>query len=141
MQPHAEVDYEALLAFRTALRRFHHWSEEQAKAVGLTSAQHQLLLAVKGHPGDQPPTIGDVAEALMLRHHSAVELINRAQAGGFLERHRDSTDARVVRLRLTAEGESKLEQLTGLHLAELRQLAPMLAHVVNGGELVHGPLG
>ncbi|HEU5034385.1 MAG TPA: MarR family winged helix-turn-helix transcriptional regulator [Mycobacteriales bacterium] len=141
MQPHVQVDYEALLAFRTALRRFNHWSEEQAKAVGLTSAQHQLLLAVKGHPGGEPPTIGDVADSLMLRHHSAVELVNRAQAGGLLERHRDHTDARVVRLRLTAEGESKLTQLTGLHLSELRQLAPMLAHVVNGGDLVHGPLG
>lgn len=141
MQPLAQVDFEALLAFRTALRRFHHWSEEQAKAVGLTSAQHQLLLAVKGHPGDQPPTIGDVADSLMLRHHSAVELINRAQAGGYVERRRDTADARVVRLRLTDQGESVLDQLTELHLSEIRQLAPLLKHVVSGDQVLEGPLG
>jgi hypothetical protein len=100
----SDPDYAALLAFRTALRQFNRWSETQARAVGLTHAQHQLLLAVKGHPDDRGPTIGEVASYLLLRHHSAVELINRAQAGGFVERHRDDADARVVRLQLTARG-------------------------------------
>jgi DNA-binding MarR family transcriptional regulator len=127
-------DYAALLAFRTALRRFNRWSEGQASAVGLTHAQHQLLLVVRGHADDRGPTIGDVAAYLLLRHHSAVELINRAQAGGFVERSRDADDARVVRLRLTPRGEECIQQLTQLHLDELQQLAPLLRHVVEANE-------
>jgi DNA-binding MarR family transcriptional regulator len=136
-----DLNYEALLAFRTALRRFNHWSEEQAKALGLTHMQHQLLLAVKGHSDERGPTIGEVADYLMLRHHSAVELINRAQAGGLVERHRDADDARIVRLRLTRAGEDRIAGLTQLHVAELEQLAPLLEHVLDGRELRHGPLG
>ena len=73
-----EVDFGTLLGFRVALRRFLHWSEEQAKSVGLTPAQHQLLLCVRGSAARAGPTIGDIAECLMLRHHSAVELVDRA---------------------------------------------------------------
>jgi DNA-binding MarR family transcriptional regulator len=141
MQGLSDAEFQALLAFRTALRRFNHWSEEQARAVGLTHAQHQLLLAVKGHVGPQPPTIGDVAQALLLRHHSAVELVNRAQVIGCIDRQRDPTDARIVRIRLTPKGEECIERLTALHIAELGQLAPLLQHVVDGAELRHGPLG
>ena len=142
MDSEPELDYASLLEFRTALRRFNHWSEQQAKAVGLTHAQHQLLLAVKGHNSDQPPTIGDVADYLLLRHHSAVELVNRAQAGGLIERQRDTSDGRMVRLRLTPKGDECLEKLTTLHLSELKQLAPLLQHVVSRtGSLQHGPLG
>ncbi|MDQ1704870.1 MAG: hypothetical protein QOF18_1236 [Frankiaceae bacterium] len=137
----SDAEFQALLAFRTALRRFNRWSEEQAKSVGLTHAQHQLLLAVKGHVGPQPPTIGDVAEALLLRHHSTVELVNRAQVGGYIDRQRDAADARIVRIQLTPKGEASIEQLTELHIAELQQLAPLLQHVVDGAELRHGPLG
>ena len=126
-----EPDYGALLAFRTALRRFNRWSEAQARGVGLTHAQHQLLLAIKGHPDERGPTIGDVASYLLLRHHSAVELINRAQAGGFVERQRDGDDARVVRLRLTEQGAECIRQLTQLHVDELLQLAPLLRHVID----------
>jgi DNA-binding MarR family transcriptional regulator len=124
------ADYENLLAFRTGLRRFLRWSEEQARAAGLTPAQHQLLLAIKGHPGDNPPTVGDLAGYLLLRHHSTVELINRAEAGDLVERWRDPDDARVIRIRLTATAEKKLSQLSAAHLAELRRLAPVLAHLV-----------
>src|SRR3954471_10678346 len=137
----SESQFQALLEFRTALRRFNNWSEEQAREVGLTHAQHQLLLAIKGHRGPEPPTIGDVADYLLLRHHSAVELVNRVQAAGLLERNRDTHDARIVRLRLTDNGESCIEQLTALHLAELGQLAPLLHHAVDGSELKLGPLG
>jgi len=142
METSPALDYSALLDFRTALRRFNHWSEQQARAVGLTHAQHQLLLAIKGHRGGDAPTIGDVADYLLLRHHSAVELVNRAQAAGLVERQRDSSDARIVRLRLTPKGETCIEQLTALHLAELSQLAPLLQHLVDGRtKLEHGPLG
>src|SRR5882724_11617117 len=130
MERLGDDEFRALLAFRTALRQFNHCSEEQARSVGLTHAQHQLLLAVKGHNGPSAPTIGEIAHYLMLRHHSTVELVNRVQARGFVERGRDSHDGRVVRLTLTDKGEECLRRLTHLHIVELRQLAPLLEHVV-----------
>jgi DNA-binding MarR family transcriptional regulator len=123
-------DYENLLAFRTSLRRFMHWSQTQARAVGLTPAQHQLLVAIKGHRGGQGPTVGDIAGYLMLRHHSAVELVDRAEAGGLVERWADNDDGRVIRVRLTAEGRQRLEKLTPSHLDELQNLAPVLDELV-----------
>jgi DNA-binding MarR family transcriptional regulator len=121
-----EPDYAALLAFRTALRRFQRWSEIQAEAAGLTAAQHQLLLAVKGHDDPRGPTIGEIADYLLLRHHSTVELVNRAQAAGLVVRVRDAVDGRVVRVQLTGQGETALAMLTQLHLDELHQLGPVL---------------
>src|SRR5690349_18742362 len=100
-----DAEYQRLLAFRTSLRRFLHWSEEQAEAAGLTAAHHQLLLAIRGHAGASGPTIGEVAESLLLRHHSAVGLVDRAVKAGLVERQEDAADRRVVRLRLTARGE------------------------------------
>jgi DNA-binding MarR family transcriptional regulator len=123
-------DYENLLSFRTSLRRFLHWSQTQAQAVGLTPAQHQLLLAVKGHRGSQGPTVGDLAGYLLLRHHSTVELIDRAVAAGLVERWGDDADGRVTRVRLTAGGESRLSRLAPAHLDELRNLAPVLDKLV-----------
>src|SRR5438445_3194199 len=139
----ARLDYPALLEFRTALRRFNHWSEQQARVVGLTHAQHQLLLAIKGHRGTDSPTVGDVADYLLLRHHSAVELVNRAQAAGLVARVKDDRDGRVVRLRLTTDGERRIATLTQLHIDELRQLEPLLRHLVDDGPGVAGslPLG
>ena len=119
----ADRDYEALLAFRTGLRRFLHWSEQQAAEVGLTPAQHQLLLAIRGLGGE--PTIGAVAEELLLKHHSAVGLVDRAADAGLVERRVDPDDHRVVRLHLTAAGARKLRQLSELHLAELARLKPL----------------
>jgi DNA-binding MarR family transcriptional regulator len=125
-------DYERLLEFRDGLRHFLRWSEEQAAQVGLTPAQHQLLLAVRGHGGRQEPTVSDVADHLLLRRHSVVGLINRAVAGGLLTRAPDRNDQRVVRLRLTKLGERRVEQLTALHLEELQRLAPHLRPVWEG---------
>lgn len=125
----SDEDFANLLSFRTELRRFERWSETQAKAAGLTHAQHQLLLAVKGHADPRGPTVGDLGDYLLLRHHSAVELLNRAQAGGFVERTDDPDDGRVVRVRLTRLGESRLRDLAELHLAELRRLRPALEHL------------
>jgi DNA-binding MarR family transcriptional regulator len=119
-------DYETLLRFRTGLRRFLRWSEEQAREAGLTSAQHQLLLAVRGHPGPAGPTVGEVADYLVLRPHSTVGLIDRAQRAGLVERHADDADHRVVRLGLTPEGQARIERLSALHLQELRRIGPLL---------------
>ena len=124
-------DFQNLLAFRTSLRRFLHWSQTQARAVGLTPAQHQLLVAIKGHPGNQDPTISDLAEYLLLRHHSVVELVDRAAAAGVVERSRDAEDGRLTRVTLTTDGESRLSRLGPAHLDELRNLAPVLDHLVS----------
>lgn len=117
------ADYAKLLGFRTALRRFLHWSEEEARAAGLTPAQHQLLLAIKGHGEERGPTVGDLAEYLVLKHHSVVELIDRAGDAGLVRRERDEDDHRVVHLRLTALAETRIEELSRLHLEELRRLS------------------
>ena len=98
-----DADYELLLEFRTGLRRFLRWSEEQAVAVGLTpistsSCSRSGATAING------PTIGEIADALLLRHHSAVGLIDRAEAAGLVRRQADREDQRVVRLRLTPLG-------------------------------------
>lgn len=121
-----DADYQRLLQFRTGLRRFLRWSEEQAEKAGLTTAQHQLLLAIRGHDGDRGPTIGDVAGYLLLRHHSAVGLVDRAVRADLVERGEDPEDRRVVRLRLTGRGQEILQQLSSLHLQEIERLTPLL---------------
>lgn len=126
----SRADYQNLLAFRTALRRFLQWSHDKAAEAGLTAAQYQLLLAVKGHTGDKGPTVGDVAGYLLFRPQSAVELIDRAARAGLLERRQDDDDRRVTRIRLTPDGEQRLERLVPAHIDELQQLAPILDHVV-----------
>lgn len=129
MRTVTDPEYMDLLRFRVALRRFNRWSEDQARGAGLTHAQHQLLLAVKGHDDDRGPTMGEVAEYLLLRHHSTVELVDRAEAAGLVSRRRDDEDARVVRLQLTEMAEDRIRQLTEVHLEELRRLTPLLAHL------------
>src|SRR6516164_5318725 len=124
-------DFQNLLAFRTSLRRFLHWSQTQARAVGLTPAQHQLLVAIKGHPGSQDPTISDLAEYLLLRHHSVVELVDRAANAGVVVRSRDAEDGRLTRVMLTPDGEARLNRLGPAHLDELRNLAPVLDQLVS----------
>lgn len=134
-------DYESLLSLRTALRRFERWSEQQARTAGLTPAQHQLLLAIKGHRDERGPTIGEVADYLLLRHHSAVGLIDRADTAGVVTRYRDPDDHRVVRLRLTRKGAARLERLSALHLEELHRLGPKLAGIAIGLDPVQSAHG
>jgi DNA-binding MarR family transcriptional regulator len=131
-------DYRRLLELRTGLRQFLRWSEQQAEAVEVTPAQHQLLLAIRGHPRAGSPTIGDVAEALLLRHHSAVGLVDRAVAARLVVRHIDPVDHRLVRLGLTPLGARRLRQLSGAHLEELRRLAPRMRSLWANLEPVRG---
>jgi DNA-binding MarR family transcriptional regulator len=126
------ADYEHLLAFRIGLRRFQRWSEDQARMAGLTHVQHQLLVAIKGHPGPLAPTVSELADYLLLRHHSTVELIDRAEAANLVRRVSDDRDARVVRVRLTSKAERILSQLTPAHLVELHNLAAVLNRLVAG---------
>lgn len=121
--PLPDSTYTRLLALRTGLRHFERWSAGQARAAGLTPAQHQLLLAIRGHPGPAAPTVGEVADYLLLRHHSAVELIDRAEAAGLIRRDRGTEDHRLVHVRLTGAGAARLEALSALHLEELSRLA------------------
>ena len=117
-------NYATLLAFRNALRGFLAWSDDCARAAGVTPAQHQLLLAVRGRA--EAPTIGDVAADLRLRHHSAGELVNRAEAAGLVARGQDEDDRRVFRLYLTPAGERVLRELTQQHVDEIRRLTPIV---------------
>jgi DNA-binding MarR family transcriptional regulator len=119
-----DADYQRLLEFRTGLRRFVRWSDQQADGAGLTPAQHQLLLAVRGHPDPRGPTIGDLAQRLLRRPHTVVSLIDRAEVAGLLVRLPDPDDGRVVRLSLTPLGTKRIEQLTELHMQELARLQP-----------------
>jgi DNA-binding MarR family transcriptional regulator len=123
-------DFERLLEFRVTLRRFQRWSEDQAQAAGLTHVQHQLLVAIKGHHESRPPTVGDLAGYLMLRPHSTVELVDRAEAAGLVERTPDTDDGRVVRVRLTGAGDRILNKLTRAHLERLHELAAVLDELV-----------
>ena len=120
-------EYEHLLAFRVALRRFLRWSQQQAAAAGLTSAQHEVLLVLRIHPDPRGPTIGELASCLLIRHHSAVQLVDRVEALGLARRRRDDDDRRLVRLRLTPAGSRLLTALGAVHLEELRRLASMAA--------------
>ena len=122
-----DQDYQRLLEFRDGLRRFLRWSEDRARAAGMTPARHQLLLAVRGHGA--PPSVGELAEHLVLRHHSVVELVDRAERAGLVRRVHgdDAGDRRVVRVTLTAEGERRLAGLAGSHLEELSRVGPRLS--------------
>lgn len=124
-----DAEYRVLARFRYALRVFLKFSENAARAAGLTPNQHQLLLAVKGHPNDAP-TIGEVAEWLQLQHHSTVELVDRAVEAGYVERHVDPSDRRRQRLELTKSGERTLEGLSAAHREELRRFRDEMAEVL-----------
>jgi DNA-binding MarR family transcriptional regulator len=126
----SQNDYQRLLAFRTGVRRFLKWSEEQAKAAGLTPKQHQLLLSIRGHTDPRGPTIKEASEYLLLRHNSTVELVNRAEAGGFVRREQSDGDRRLVRLQLTPLGRERLQALSELTLEELKRYEPALAPVL-----------
>ena len=135
-QPVTPAEYRALASFRKALRMFLRFSEEAARGVGITPAQHQLLLAVKGFGGEGAPSVGDLADALQLRHHSTVELVDRAAAAGLVARIEDPDDARRHLLVLTRAGEQILERLSGLHRSELRRFrVEVLAHL----DALYGP--
>ena len=127
----SDDDYAKLLDLRTGLRVFLRWSEEQAVEAGLSPAQHQLLLSVRGNAGGlEAPSVRDIAQHLLLRQHSASELIDRAADLGLVTRVRDKEDGRMVRIHLTAEGRDRLERLSVLHLGEIDRLAERIGPLV-----------
>jgi DNA-binding MarR family transcriptional regulator len=119
-------EYRKLEEFRFQIRRFLSFSEAAARASGIEPQQHQALLALKGMPQDCVPTIGHLADRLLLKHHSAVGLVDRLETLGLLTRQSSPDDARQVLLRLTAKGERILHRLSLTHHKELEETGPKL---------------
>jgi DNA-binding MarR family transcriptional regulator len=119
-------DYQALAEFRYQIRKFLRFSEQAVQAGGLERGQYQLLLAIKGIPEGVRPRIRELANRMQIQHHSAVELINRLEAGGYVRRERAQDDRREVLLALTPKGERVLAELALHHHNELRNAAPDL---------------
>lgn len=119
-----KAEYEALAEFRYMLRQFLRFSEEAAQEVGLTPQQHQALLAIEGYPGRSQITVGELAERLQIRHHSAVGLIDRLASQELVSRQPSSTDHRQVYVVLTRRGVQLLHRLATAHKEELRRVGP-----------------
>lgn len=124
------VDYKALAQFRYQLRAFLAFSETAAARQGLAPQQHQALLAIKGFAGSELTSVGDLARALLIRHHTAVELATRMKRLGLIDRNVDAQDRRRVLLKLTAHGERKLRALSAIHLGELQAVGPTLVKIL-----------
>lgn len=123
-------DYERLADFRFALRTFLHFSETAARHAGLTPQQHQALLAIKGAEKRGAMHIGALSERLLLKHHSAVELVKRLELAGLVTRQADPDDGRKVVLTLTSQAQGMLALLSAAHLEELAKLRPLLGPVL-----------
>jgi DNA-binding MarR family transcriptional regulator len=117
-------DYRALAAFRYEIRKFLAFSERAARGHGIEPQQHQLLLAVRGFPGNSRPTIGDIAERLCVEHHTTVGLVDKLEERGLIQRERGTRDRREVFLKLTPVGGSLLRKLSILHRAQLLRVGP-----------------
>jgi DNA-binding MarR family transcriptional regulator len=124
------VDYEMLARFRYELRRFQAFSEAAANSSGLTAQQHQALLAIRGFSSREPVSVGDLARYLLIRHHTAVELVDRMAKLKIINRSVDAADGRRVLVQLTAEGGQRLRRLSKIHLGELRAIGPTLAKML-----------
>jgi DNA-binding MarR family transcriptional regulator len=124
------VDYETLARFRYELRQFQAFSEAAANRSGLTAQQHQALLAIRGFSRRGPISVGDLAEFLLIRHHTAVELVDRMARLKIVSRRADPSDGRRVLVQLTGEGERRLQRLSRMHLEELRAMGPTLTKML-----------
>lgn len=125
----SKARYEALAEFRHQLRRYLRFSEEAARAADIEPQQHQMMLAIKGSPGESL-TVGGIADRLQIQHHSAVELVARAEARGLVRRTRGETDRRQVYVDLTDSGAAVLRDLASAHHRELVTAAPELIRVL-----------
>ncbi len=126
----SKTEYETLAEFRYALRCFLRFSEDAAQAVGLTLQQHQALLFIIGHHGREQITIGELAERLQIRHHSAVGLVNRLEEQELVRRMPNAQDRRQVFITLTQKGIRMLENLAEKHREELRNMGPQLCNLL-----------
>ena len=124
------ANYQALADFRFQIRRFLHFSDQQARDAGIEPQQHQLLLALAGIAPGNEPTVGYLAERLLLKHHSAGELVDRLERLGFIQRAPNPRDRRAVLVALTENGAKVLEQLSSTHREELDRNGPKLAEAL-----------
>jgi DNA-binding MarR family transcriptional regulator len=125
-RPITGAEYQALAAFRHALRRFLEFSAAAARTAGLPPQQHQALLAIKGFPGRDPMGVGELAAQLCVRPHSAVGFVDRLARRGLVRRVPSKDDHRRVQVQLTARGEALLARLSAAHRDELRRVGPEL---------------
>lgn len=126
----SHADYQALSNLRFTLRRFMDFSASAAQEAGLPAQQHQALLAIKGHPDHERMTVGMLAERLLIAPHSATELVGRLFKAGLVDRRQDEADRRKQTLELTAKADQILQQLSQVHLREVRELAPQLIELL-----------
>ena len=117
-----KLDFEILSDFRYQIRKFERFSEEVTRQHGLTPLQYLLLLHVKGYPGRDWATVGELAERLQAQQHGVVALISRCEKLGFVERRRSSEDRRRIEIHLLKNGEKVLNKLARLHRTELLSL-------------------
>jgi DNA-binding MarR family transcriptional regulator len=118
----SKADYEKLALFRYQLRRFLRFSEDVTRRRGITMLQYLLLLQIKGFPGRDWATVGELAERLQAQHHGIVSLVSRCEGAGLVRRVASRNDGRRVEVRLTQKGARLLERLALLHRAELLSL-------------------
>jgi DNA-binding MarR family transcriptional regulator len=119
--------------FREALRRFHRQSERVARQSGLTPQRYLLLLMIKGaRDGGERSTVTELSRRLQLAQSTVTELVSRAEDAGLIAREQSQTDARVAHLRLTDEGERRLEAAFSGLQTEREQLEKALAHLLTG---------
>ena len=118
----AKSDFETLSAFRYQMRRFEHFSENAARAQGITPLQYLLLLHIKGFPGREWASIGELAERLQSQQHAVVTLVSRCEAAALVKRKLGQVDRRLVEVHLLPHGEDVLTRLAALHRAELKSL-------------------
>lgn len=119
-----------MASFRCELRRFLAFSRVAANKAGLPPQQYQALLAIKGHRGESAITVGELANELFIKQHTAVELVARLEKTGLVERSESALDRRRVHLHLTLKAERALKSLAATHMQELRERGPFMAHLL-----------
>ena len=122
-----KADYELLSEFRYQLRRFMRFSEDAVQAEGMTPLQYQLLLQLKGFPGREWATVGELAERLQAQHHGVVALVTRCEGAGLVRRVAGTVDRRQVEVHLTKDGDRRISRLAQLHRTELQSLSKVFA--------------
>ena len=119
-------DYAQLASFRHVLRSFLRFSEDAAASVGLTSQHYQAMLILRGWPEDQPVSINDLAQQLLIKHNSAVGLVDRLVEEGLVVRQPSTIDRRKVELRMSTRGRQVLAKLAATHRRELQRIGPIM---------------
>jgi DNA-binding MarR family transcriptional regulator len=119
----SDADYRVLAAFRARLREFLAFSDQASARLGMTQQQYQALLALRTHPGPEPLTISGLASLLLIKHHSAVGMVDRLEKQGIVRRATSTRDRRVVAIHLTPRGKRVMDKLARVHRAELARIA------------------